>query len=502
MGKAKITGGGAAPMRNGEIILLPAYDEDIRPNTFVSITGRQARSNEVILDSALAGDSSELGDLIGGRSFELSSGRRLFIYARKYSLWARVITRTCDGIYDSGTAVKICTWSFSETYGGSLDLCIARGEGNKFVAHIRQSSGSQISACLATFKIDSSYEIKVMAVDNDRKEVFAYGSNLTVTSSAKDGMVDFTHCGNDLFLLNGYRLETSFGLREGYSISAIYKLDAAGNFVRTNVIDESSRGSVEHVCCAGFIDDGRPILVRNSSHEVQLAEVGGTGISVITRTDFGDSLYGTPSLIHLGDGKYAMFAATLNSGTHGFKVYLFTASADSIVLNSSWSEDDFTRNGVKPETLVWEEENSYLYAMYTGQWTTPVLLIFQIDKESMSVIDRISTEWDITSCFGAQLVGSGIVEGIANSKFSTTDVQGIGRWDINTLQQCVRNSLDTNVITGVTLGTCTRQRPNKVCILRDTTVATAYGIAEPVVDMIKNDAIEEIQQEVSKDGKM
>lgn len=69
----------------------------------------------------------------------------------------------------------------------------------------------------------------------------------------------------------------------------------------------------------------------------------------------------------------------------------------------------------------------------------------------MSIVDRISIAWDIAAKFGVQLVSSGVVEGIANPARSASSVLGVGRWDINTLRQCVRNSLDTNVITGVTL---------------------------------------------------
>ena len=78
------------------------------------------------------------------------------------------------------------------------------------------------------------------------------------------------------------------------------------------------------------------------------------------------------------------------------------------------------------------------------------------------------------------------------------DRYGIARFNIADYQECVVDSLETNAISGVTLSKCTYNTPGKVCVLNDgTAVATAYGISEAVVTTIKDDAIQEVQDEIN-----
>jgi len=74
---------------------------------------------------------------------------------------------------------------------------------------------------------------------------------------------------------------------------------------------------------------------------------------------------------------------------------------------------------------------------------------------------------------------------------------GIGRFDLTTLQKCVRDSLDTSVISGLTLTACTKKKAGKVCVLSGSTATmTSYGLQQNVVNTVIDDSIDAIQEEV------
>lgn len=81
------------------------------------------------------------------------------------------------------------------------------------------------------------------------------------------------------------------------------------------------------------------------------------------------------------------------------------------------------------------------------------------------------------------------------------DIYGytIYRHDLRATQPCVRDSLETSVISGLTITSCSSNAPGKVTLLADNTAAlSSYGIAQNVVDQIVDDSIDTIQQEVTK----
>lgn len=77
------------------------------------------------------------------------------------------------------------------------------------------------------------------------------------------------------------------------------------------------------------------------------------------------------------------------------------------------------------------------------------------------------------------------------------NVRGLGRFDLSTIQKCVRDSLDTSVISGLTLTTCTKKKAGKVCVLSGSTATmTSYGLQQKIVNTVIDDSIDAIQEEV------
>ena len=478
MGKCKMpigSGGSNASIKNGMVVKLPAYSDDIKPNTFVSLKEAQSKAEELVIN-----DRNTIQEIKFGRVFPIDGTHWIFIYLGyndgddsdyKY-LYACLITHSIETDQYSAT--------YSENFGKveTSKYQIVRAEGNTFVIHTSESIGSNCIRKQTTdiITVQSDYTIARLGARNTTSEYYA-GSSGKVNSGYRPGIDIISHCGNNLFLVYGASYKNSYSAADSLKI---FQLSSDGNL--------SSIKGIGSICWydIGATSGGNRILVRTNSTDIKIAQVTAAGITDIASTTSlkWESL---PAMRRIGENKYAILGHFGTSKPYG-RLVLATITDTTIEIHNTYSFVGINKDMFDNHSL-WDEQASELYISCFS------LSKISIDVDNMTAGEEIMLKSDSDLQLGGCLPKTRVVEA---PLYYGSIFYGIARFNIADYQECVVDSLETNAISGVTLSKCTYNTPGKVCVLNDgTAVATAYGISEAVVTNIKDDTIQEVQDELN-----
>ena len=476
----RIGGGGGGVMKNGMVVKLPAYSDDIKPNTFVSLKEAQSKAEELVIN-----DRVTIQKILFGRVFPIDDTHWIFIYlgyndgdSSSYTyLYACLITHNIETDQYSAT--------YSENFGKveTTEYQIVRAEGNTFVIH---TSGSKVQTynrkqTTDVITVNDNYAISRVGSRNTTNEYRIGGSITTQTGTSNPGIDAISYCGNNLFLVYG-------GIASGarvYPATSIFQLSSAGVLSKIKTIS-SSCGSSSYWYDIGATSGGNRVLVNIGSAAIKIAQVTTDGITDIASTTLlaWESL---PTMRRIGENKYAILGHFGASKPYG-RLVLATITDTTIEINNTYSFVGIN-NDMFDNHALWDEQASELY-----------IPCFSLSKISIDVDNMTAGEETVLKSgsdlqLGGCLPKTRVVEA---PLYNGSAFYGIARFNIADYQECVVDSLETNAISGVTLSKCTYDKPGKVCVLNvGTAVATTYGISEAVVTNIKGDTIQEVQDELN-----
>ena len=477
----RIGGGGGGVMKNGMVVKLPAYSDDIKPNTFVSLKEAQSKAEELVIN-----DRNTIQGILFGRVFPIDETHWIFIYlgyndgdSSSYTyLYACLITHNIET--DQYSA------AYSENFGKveTSKYQIVRAEGNTFVIHTSGSTVQTYNRKQTTdvITVNDNYAISRVGSRNTTNEYRIGGSITTQTGTSNPGIDAISYCGNNLFLVYGGIASSGTSVR---SATSIFQLSSAGVLSRVKTISSSSGGS-SYWYDIGPTSGGNRVLVNIGSTTIKIAQVTSGGITDIASATLLE-WRGLPAMARIGENKYAILGYYGSSKPYG-RLVLATITDTTIEINNTYSFVGIQTDMFDNHAL-WDEQASELY-----------IPCFSLSKISIDVDNMTAGEETVLKPgsylqLGGCLPKTRVVEA---PLYYGSLFYGIARFNIADYQECVVDSLETNAISGVTLSKCTYDKPGKVCVLNDgTAVATAYGISEAVVTTIKDDAIQEVQDEIN-----
>lgn len=486
--------------RNAKIEKYPAYKEDIKNNTFVSVVAEQYGREEIVLN-----DTSILGTVdyvVFMRSFELPSNKWLYVWVnsevdrgtsgyRDVQICARIITRNSNGTYTLGSIVELLSGSYTGGSGGSVDYWVERGENNTFVGHLLANNGK---AVIFVFQVSGNTISIKKTIERNEPSMSS-----VAPTKGDDRLVTAGYAGHDnLFLIYGNYNDGSFSVKS-YEAVFIYKLNSDFTFTRTAVAFSASMTSTlyERYVPLGYVG-GYTVCYTVGYSFLALLDITSSKATVVKTLDSNYNYQDRPAMSHLRNNLYAIYGSR---DTSYFRTEVIDISGTNLTRKAIYINDAYGADiDVFPEQLLWSPDINVLFITYTGQWTAVQVKAFEINTTSFTITPWKNKDWNCVAPGGAWLVDDYIFEGIAlDSRDSDQTAHGIGRWNWNTDRSCIRNSLDTKAITGITLQTCTYDKPGKVAILNDSaTIVEAYGLLEPIVVTIKDDSVQEVQDELNK----
>lgn len=476
----RVGGGGGGVMKNGMVIKLPAYSGDIKPNTFVSLKEAQSKAEEIVID-----DRNTIQEILFGRVFPIDDTHWIFIYlgyndgdSSSYTyLYACLITHNIETDQYSAT--------YSENFGKveTSKYQIVRADGNTFVIH---TSGSNVNISgrrqtTDVITVSGNYAISRVGSRNTTTESMAGASLSSTGTTYKHGIDVISYCGSNLFLVYGGKAGSS---KVNYAFS-IFQLSSDGNLsVLKTISSTTSSGSYWYDI--GATSGGNRVLVNPYNGSIKIAQVTADGITDIASTTSlkWESL---PAMRRIGENKYVIFGHFGTSKPYG-RLVLATITDTTIEINNTYSFVGINKDMFDNHAL-WDEQASELYISCFS------LSKMGIDVDNMTAGEETVLKSDSYLQLGGRLPKTRIVEA---PLYHGSLFYGIARFNIADYQECVVDSLETSAISGVTLSKCTYNTPGKVCVLNDgTAVAAVYGISEAVVTTIKDDAIQEVQDEIN-----
>lgn len=476
MGQGLLVGGsGGLPPLNSETVELPAYDADIKPNTFVSIADYQNGFATLALEDGDILKPSSLSSSYRLRDFRLLSIDKthfLLVSIVDYYVYFKTIK-----INTNGTCTVLSSTNVSISFDVNTDF-VLRASNNRFFVYAKSSSTYQgsnsayyVSAARITIQVNSDYSITIL------KSILRTETVSSGTSAKNDGINQISPVGNDLFIVTGTVVKKS---SYGSSVSAAYdvkicKLDTSGELVTLYTVDTYATSSSETYYCAGITNDGKAVIVNNySSNQNYYIRLYTITETAMTRVDSGTNYVPaiTSFMIPLGNNTYAI----LFQG-EAIRTYKITDNTITLKQTINTSYGEANEGG-----FIYDANKECLLVKGND-------LLQEVDLTTLAITPLSGS----AGIYGTQLVHyeNNVYYGISSSP------TGIGKFDLATLQECVRDSLDTSVISGLTLTACTKNKAGKVCVLSgSTSTMTSYGLQQNVVNTVIDDSIDAIQEEV------
>ncbi len=475
MGQGLLVGGsGGLPPLNSETVELPAYDTTIKPNTFVSIADYQNGFATLELEDGDILKPSSLSSSYKLRDFRLLSIDKthfLLVSIVDYYIYFKTIK-----INTNGTCTVLSSTNVSISFDVNTDF-VCRASNNRFFIYAKSSEGyvsgnqaANVSAARITIQVNSDYSITIL------KSILRSESVSNGSSATSDGINQISPVGNDLFLVSGTVVESSYGS----SVSAtcdvkICKLDTSGELVTLYTVGTYGGTSRDTYYCAGITDSGKAVIVDNYSsnrnYYIGLYTITDTAMTrVDSATNYVPGL--TSYMISLGNNIYAILFQD-----EAIRTYEITDNTITLKQTIDTSYGEANESG-----FIYDTNRECLLVKGNN-------LLQEIDLPTLSITALTGS----VGIYGSQLMyyEDNIYYGISSSP------TGIGKFDLGTLQECVRDSLDTSVISGLTLTTCTKNKAGKVCVLSGSTATmTSYGLQQNVVNTVIDDSIDAIQEEV------
>lgn len=454
---AKEIGGlsGDLEITNGTIINLPAYLENIPKDTFVSTTTPQSNYKRILLEDVGIG-SSDSTATYGARTFQIDENHYIIIMI-DYDKKVQVRIITYDSINDSYTN--------NDTYIGKASMSDDVSYG--LYASITQIDAKTYVANCFIIQIDDDYKVTSKTYDYEIqskgytyiKTLSSCGQNYIAISTAyassrntspSDYYVHLYHWENDT-LNQVARLYTST------SSCSLYTLALLEN---------------DYFVAIGYFNDNIRLFKNNKD---------GT-ITQITSGSFGaDKSDNTRCLIHLKDNYYALVGYQM--------VYLLEITTTTITSKAYAAASINSREGIYPEDIVHDGDTIYLI---TRNSSSQHKITFGYEPFAIEV--STFSGWSGISGRGGWSMNNKTWRGTCVKDDNA--VSQIIEYNFDKHQECIKNSLDTGVITGITLDDCTETIPGRVCILNSGVELTSYGLQENVVAQVTDDSIDEIKQEV------
>jgi len=471
MGQGLLVGGsGGLPPLNSETVELPAYDADIKPNTFVSIADYQ---------NGFATSALEDSTITQGRIYSLDTTHFLLVITDSTSTEQlfQVIKINTNG---RCTIVASETVNTVEPQNGYF---IVRASNNRFFVYCRGeylNNSKAISAGRITLKINTDYSIEFLSTSTRSESISPNSSSGKLT----EGITYISELGNDLFLVSGTTVSVSYTSPSWPTYNSVYatkvcELDESGNLVELYEVERSSTSNRTTYYVAGITTTGRPVIVRHNDNAasnpyyIDLYTATDSALTNITQSD--ESIAGEELITHmvaLGNNAYMIFAESSS-------ISLLTITDNSIRFIKSTTS--IPNSHAYESGMVYDTERQCVYAVANGA------AIYKIDPTTLESI----------ALQGSSKICIGMIRYAENIYYGGMWRTGIGRFDLTTLQKCVRDSLDTSVISGLTLTACTKKKAGKVCVLSGSTATmTSYGLQQNVVNTVIDDSIDAIQEEV------
>ena len=474
MGQGLLVGGsGGLPPLNSETVELPAYDADIKPNTFVSIADTQADSWITELqDNTIVEDSSS-NDATQAQFFSIDTTHFALMYFTSSYTIVKIAKVNTDG-----TCEIIHTFSDNSSYNYTNKIRVIRLSNNRFfICRISDSGSTSTADTRIVIRINSDYTVT---------KIYSLYRNST------NPMVEISLCGTDLLL--AIQMGTKSGSTQLY-IQNVYTVDTNGSFNLLYTVNSQLLADYIYIC-VGLTDSGKAVLMYQNGTNWKVVNLTLWNITTSAATQI-------VSYISIGSsyntGIYPGYMMSLGSNKYcllfkGANLAVLTITDSSISLNNTAA---LTQNVPVPYegSLIYDSVKKRIFAL--SQYSRGTLEVYSPDD--LSLIIKYSTFADEISW----LAGYGLAKTVDNVYYGLAtysglkNTRGLGRFDLSTLQKCVRDSLDTSVISGLTLTACTKKKAGKVCVLSgSTSTMTSYGLQQNVVNTVIDDSIDAIQEEV------
>lgn len=473
MGQGLLVGGaGGLPPLNSETIELPAYDTTIKPNTFVSIADIQADSWITELqDNKIVEDPSS-NDAIQAQFFSIDTTHFALMYFTNSYTVVKIAKVNTDG-----TCEIIHTFSDNSRYNYTEKIRVIRLSNNRFfICRIQMNYNTSTADTRIVIKINSDYTVT---------KLYSYYNNTT------NPMFEVSLCGTDLLL--AIQMGTKYGSTQIY-IQNIYTIKTDNSLELLYTVNDYL--SNDHIyICVGLTDSRKAVLMNNNGTNWRDVNLTLWTITNSAATQIGTSVsigsYDTgisPGyMISLGNSKYCLQFKKSS-------LALLTITDSSISLKNT-ATYTYTVPVPYEGSIIYDSVRKRI--LYLSQYATGHFEVYSAnDLSPITQYDKLKDSISSLAGFGLAKTTENIYYGLATYS-DLTNVRGLGRFDLSTLQECVRDSLDTSVISGLTLTTCTKNKAGKVCVLSGSTATmTSYGLQQNVVNTVIDDSIDAVQEEV------
>lgn len=452
---AKEIGGlsGDLEITNGTIINLPAYLENIPKDTFVSTTTPQSNYKRILLEDVGIG-SSDSTNMYGARTFQIDENHYIIIMI-DYDKKVQVRIITYDSINDSYTN--------NDTYIGNAYIDYAY---SGIYAAITQIDAKTYVADRFIIQIDDDYKVTSKTYDY---EIQSNGYTYITTLSS---------CGQNYIAISTAYTRTNGSSPTNYYVHLYHWENDTLNQVAR--LYTSSSGCKLYTLA--LLENDYFVAVGYSDEDINLFKNNKDGtITLIASDSFGtDKSNNTRCLIHLKDNYYALVGYQM--------VYLLEITTTTITSKAYAATSINAEMGIYPEDIVHDGDTIYLITRGSLQHK------ITFGYEPFAIEVSTFSGWSAVDGRGGWSMNNKTWRGTYVKKNNAVSL--IIEYNFDKYQECIKNSLDTGVITGITLDDCTETIPGRVCILNSGVELTSYGLQENVVAQVTDDSIDEIKQEV------